>query len=330
MSNDTRTDTRDALAAKCRELVDRALQMRGRAAQEKRPEAYVPADEARAALLAAIDRLAALTEQPEPTEEARGAHERALRDSMAENLRLRRMLCAQRHGLEAYMDDGEAQWNGSHPGIDYLRDSLDSIDAAWLKHTAVIALQDSRRSALREARPDRQSDSCAAPQGVQAEPPTAAPFFPGRPGDWTKPIGLQFRAAPTHEQMLAGYAVACQFGVYERKAFDLAEAMFKAMNAAPAAPAQEGIPYVATLVFDNDARTVRGVIPDAAAASPAPAVQPADAVAELVEALKGVLAAWDRLYPSMPVLEAYEDCEFREMLAVRYLLAKYGQQGGQG
>lgn len=89
MSNDTRNDTREALAAKCRKLVDRALQMRGNAAQEKRPEAYVPADGARAALLAAIDRLAALTEQPAaPTDRVR----QLLRSLRAETENLHRLL----------------------------------------------------------------------------------------------------------------------------------------------------------------------------------------------------------------------------------------------
>jgi len=37
---------------------------------------------------------------------------------------------------------------------------------------------------------------------------------------------------PTHEQMIAGYKVACSFGVYERRAFDLAEAMYVAMTLA--------------------------------------------------------------------------------------------------
>lgn len=46
------------------------------------------------------------------------------------------------------------------------------------------------------------------------------------------------------------------------------------------------------------------------------------AAPELLEALKGALAAWDRLYPSMPVNEAYEDCEFREMQRARAAIAK--------
>lgn len=37
--------------------------------------------------------------------------------------------------------------------------------------------------------------------------------------------------APSHEQLMAGYEISCKFGVYESKAFDLAEQMFKAMRA---------------------------------------------------------------------------------------------------
>jgi len=48
---------------------------------------------------------------------------------------LRRMLCAQRHGAKAYMDDGEASFGGdeSYRSIDYMRESLESIEAAWRK-----------------------------------------------------------------------------------------------------------------------------------------------------------------------------------------------------
>lgn len=35
---------------------------------------------------------------------------------------------------------------------------------------------------------------------------------------------------PTHEQMMAGYAVATEFGVLERRAFDLVDAMFEALQ----------------------------------------------------------------------------------------------------
>jgi hypothetical protein len=37
---------------------------------------------------------------------------------------------------------------------------------------------------------------------------------------------------PSHEQMMAGYAAACRFGVLEVRAFDLAEQMWQAMNTA--------------------------------------------------------------------------------------------------
>lgn len=50
-----------------------------------------------------------------------------------EEFRLRRMLCFQRHGLMAYMDDGEAQYSGDghQPPIDYLRTSADRIQKLW-------------------------------------------------------------------------------------------------------------------------------------------------------------------------------------------------------
>lgn len=37
---------------------------------------------------------------------------------------------------------------------------------------------------------------------------------------------------PTHAQVMAGYAVACKYGVFESRAFDLAEAMWTAMQGA--------------------------------------------------------------------------------------------------
>ncbi|WNL63655.1 hypothetical protein ST4_097 [Aeromonas phage ST4] len=39
-------------------------------------------------------------------------------------------------------------------------------------------------------------------------------------------------ATPSHAQMMAGYEVACRFGVLEARAFELAEQMFKAMKEA--------------------------------------------------------------------------------------------------
>lgn len=49
--------------------------------------------------------------------------------------RLRRMLCLQRHGVSAYMDDGEATFGGDkfQRPTDYLRESLDSIEQAWIE-----------------------------------------------------------------------------------------------------------------------------------------------------------------------------------------------------
>jgi hypothetical protein len=37
---------------------------------------------------------------------------------------------------------------------------------------------------------------------------------------------------PSHETLMAGYKVACAFGVYESQAFNLAEKMFAAMKSA--------------------------------------------------------------------------------------------------
>lgn len=68
---DNTKDEREALVAQCKRQADIALHFRGNAAQAKHPDAYVPADRARAELLAAIDRLAALPAQPEQAAEAR-------------------------------------------------------------------------------------------------------------------------------------------------------------------------------------------------------------------------------------------------------------------
>jgi len=53
----------------------------------------------------------------------------------AEERRLRRMLCLHRHGASAYMDDGEATFGGDEfqRPTDYLRESLDSIEQAWIE-----------------------------------------------------------------------------------------------------------------------------------------------------------------------------------------------------
>lgn len=47
--------------------------------------------------------------------------------------RLRRMLCLQRHGSAAYMDDGEAAFGGDEdcPSIDYMRMTPNQIEAIW-------------------------------------------------------------------------------------------------------------------------------------------------------------------------------------------------------
>lgn len=51
-----------------------------------------------------------------------------LRAPVADERRLRRMLCAQYAGSLAYMDDGEAQDARAMPVIDFLRDSIDEIE----------------------------------------------------------------------------------------------------------------------------------------------------------------------------------------------------------
>lgn len=55
--------------------------------------------------------------------------------SSVDERRLRRMLCLHRHGASAYMDDGEATFGGDEfqRPTDYLRESLDSIEQAWIE-----------------------------------------------------------------------------------------------------------------------------------------------------------------------------------------------------
>jgi hypothetical protein len=62
---------------------------------------------------------------------------------------------------------------------------------------------------------------------------------------WTvrrvSPAALQQQEAgsgPTSAQMMAGYEVACRFGVLEKRAFDLAEQMFQAMSACAPSPTE--------------------------------------------------------------------------------------------
>jgi hypothetical protein len=73
------------------------------------------------------------------TKEAIARAEAALSSSddtppSAEERRLRRMLCLRCHGTAAYMDDGEASFGGDEfqRPTDYLRESLDSIQQAWV------------------------------------------------------------------------------------------------------------------------------------------------------------------------------------------------------
>ena len=60
----------------------------------------------------------------------------AERDALVNEERcLRRMLCLRCHGTTAYMDDGEASFGGDEfqRPTDYLRESLDSIEQAWIE-----------------------------------------------------------------------------------------------------------------------------------------------------------------------------------------------------
>lgn len=59
------------------------------------------------------------------------------RDGMpasATERKLRRLLCFQRHGHQAYMKDGEASWGGDEGlrGIDYMRESPEAIEDVWV------------------------------------------------------------------------------------------------------------------------------------------------------------------------------------------------------
>lgn len=69
-------------------------------------------------------------------------------DLERENVRLRRMLCLARSHLP-YMDDGEAHDGEFHPGIDYLRDSVDDIERKYnsqavQRHEAELARANKR------------------------------------------------------------------------------------------------------------------------------------------------------------------------------------------
>lgn len=77
--------------------------------------------------------------------------------SSVDERRLRRMLCLHRHGASAYMDDGEATFGGDkfQRTMDYLRESLDSIEQAWieagLKQAALAELQPAADGAWKSA-----------------------------------------------------------------------------------------------------------------------------------------------------------------------------------
>ena len=82
----------------------------------------------------------------------------------AEERRLRRMLCRQRHGLSAYMDDGEATFGGDEfqRPTDYLRESLDSIEQAWIEAGL-------KQAALAEPQPDANSAPIEAIRRILTE-----------------------------------------------------------------------------------------------------------------------------------------------------------------
>lgn len=67
---------------------------------------------------------------------------------------LRRMLCIERHGGSAYMDDGEASFCGDayYRSIDYMRESIESIRQAWY---------DAGVKKLSGAQPEQQAEPVA-------------------------------------------------------------------------------------------------------------------------------------------------------------------------
>ena len=98
----------------------------------------------------------------------------------AEERRLRRMLCRQRHGLSAYMDDGEATFGGDEfqRPTDYLRESLDSIEQAWIE---------AGRKQVAQAEPQPDAGLIARDDVIQmareAGVVPASPFLSVRPAD---------------------------------------------------------------------------------------------------------------------------------------------------
>jgi hypothetical protein len=76
----------------------------------------------------------------------------------AENRELRRMLCVAHCGGTAYLDDGEAQDNGAHPAIDYLRDSLDEIKAKRMQRASQQAAPAGHWSAEGRGHPKRTAE----------------------------------------------------------------------------------------------------------------------------------------------------------------------------
>ena len=98
----------------------------------------------------------------------------------AEERRLRRMLCRQRHGVSAYMDDGEATFGGDEfqRPTDYLRESLDSIEQAWIE---------AGRKQVAQAEPQPDAGLIARDDVIQmareAGVVPASPFLSVRPAD---------------------------------------------------------------------------------------------------------------------------------------------------
>jgi hypothetical protein len=107
------------------------------------PERHAAADRDVADMEAALAAARAHLEQPtEPAPSMAGERADGMPASRTER-HLRRMLCAQRHGFKAYMDDGEASWGGGdhHRQIDYMRETPEAIERAWQEAGRAALLQ---------------------------------------------------------------------------------------------------------------------------------------------------------------------------------------------
>jgi len=69
---------------------------------------------------------------------------------------------------------------------------------------------------------------------VRREYPDQGQWHTEAIAEWNKrsPAAQPATVQPSHEALMAGYKVACAFGVYESQAFNLAEKMFAAMKSA--------------------------------------------------------------------------------------------------